>query len=479
MPARDQPDQSLVLTTRRQSRRPPTADEVISYAHKARSKTPNGVEEELGEEDQSDNIEKETGEEHPLNPAADDTEDVTPPVATDRSLAPAIATSTLDAPDGHTAADANSIHPLARSPTPSGATRPMQQQAGPEQPRGYGSRVIEDMKESTQAIIDRLMAKASGPTHDESEYAPSESDGDEYMTSASEGDGQQGSRIVHIMEGPAVALVAGNPTLANTDRAEAEMRATRAEARRQHELLSMLPAYQLPIPPQAPPTASGTPLPRESVPVNMTATTQSSAYTSITAPQRPESVAPSPLGPDSGPSQRPPGWSEGVENVICRKLSALLPEARKATDRRYGFAYSACRRTIIMQEACDIMGFQLGSRRDELKVVEGEAVSQLHMIQFFQFGNGATFWNARSVYNWASKARDFIVCLPEDRREARQTDLLASIEVMLAPTIMPLPCQAGTQSKANGYKKKPFENRCAEIMGEPQPHATKASQPRR
>lgn len=132
-----------------------------------------------------------------------------------------------------------------------------------------------------------------------------------------------------------------------------------------------------------------------------------------------------------------------------------------------------------MQEACDIMGFQLGSRRDELKVVEGEAVSQLHMIQFFQFGHGATFWNARSVYNWATRARDFIVCLPEDRREARQADLLGCIEVMLAPSIMSLPCQAGPQSKANTYKKKPFENKCAEIMGEPQPHAAKAPQPRR
>ena len=105
MPPRDQPDQRLVLNTRRQTRRPPAPDEVVSYAPKARSKTP-------------DSVDEETGEGESFTPAVDGTGEVTPPIARDHSLTPVIATPTLDAPDAQAVADANATRPLSRSPTP-------------------------------------------------------------------------------------------------------------------------------------------------------------------------------------------------------------------------------------------------------------------------------------------------------------------------------------------------------------------------
>lgn len=152
-----------------------------------------------------------------------------------------------------------------------------------------------------------------------------------------------------------------------------------------------------------------------------------------------------------------------IQRVLHSRLSEMLGEVTLL--HQYGAAYVAIRQAIIMQKACAVLGFKLGHKKDTPVIVAGLPITQADLIKYFSFGTGNTFWNSRSVYALAVRARDFIEQIDISNRQAHQTDSLHIIRHMLDSTMLSLPTAPGSASSASSISRPVFESRCADAIG--------------
>lgn len=151
--------------------------------------------------------------------------------------------------------------------------------------------------------------------------------------------------------------------------------------------------------------------------------------------------------------------------VLHARLFDLLEETVPLG--QYGAAYIAIRQSMIMQRACTRLGFQIGIKKDTPILVDGVSVTQSHLIRYFSFGTGNTFWNSRSVHTLATRTRDFIQQVDSSSRQGYQNETMRIIGHMLDDAILMLPCAAGSASSANSLSRPAFETRCHRAIGAP------------
>lgn len=151
--------------------------------------------------------------------------------------------------------------------------------------------------------------------------------------------------------------------------------------------------------------------------------------------------------------------------MLDGKIASLLPTAGTLKSLAYGSAYRAIRYCLLMEDACEIVGFRLGHRVDVPIQIDGVQVTQEHVIYYLGVGMGRTFWNRRSVYFMAVKARDELALVPYESRQVHQNDTLQIAKHMLNPSLLLIPCAAGSASTATSISKPDFEARCRHAVG--------------
>lgn len=150
--------------------------------------------------------------------------------------------------------------------------------------------------------------------------------------------------------------------------------------------------------------------------------------------------------------------------MLDGKLGELLQIAVTVKDLPYGSAYRTIRYCLLMESACEILGFRLGYRREIPISIGGQDITQADVIEYLGLGKGRTFWNCRSVHHLAMRARDELALMSYESRQGHQTKTLNIAKHMLDPSLLALPCEAGSASTASSMSKPDFEGRCNQAL---------------
>ncbi|KAF7972872.1 hypothetical protein HWV62_16652 [Athelia sp. TMB] len=160
-----------------------------------------------------------------------------------------------------------------------------------------------------------------------------------------------------------------------------------------------------------------------------------------------------------------PAASSTVHSVLDAALSDLHCQVKQYRAAGLGTAYTTIRDAMIMEAACTKLHFVIGHNKDVPITVNGTAILQADIITYFSFGLPRTFWNNRSTYALAIKARRHIQAIDRRSRQVHQSETLDIIDCMLKDSVLSSPTEPGAETTAATESMAAFNKRCKEAIG--------------